>query len=120
MNPGTAANRLRKNLMFAMSKQLGVNWCYQCGAEIENPQDMPIEHKQPWMGADNPHDAFFDLSNIAFSHPNCNYAASWKGRVKPCPSTAAYRRGCRCEGCIKAKAEYRKKKREVKKKSLGR
>ena len=52
------------------------------------------------------------INNIAFSHASCNYKAS-RGRVgKPCPSVTAYRNGCRCEGCLEAKREYRKNKRK--------
>ena len=57
---------------------------------------------------------FFDLENIAFSHASCNYAASRARKAKPCPSVTAYRNGCRCEGCLEAKREYRRKKKEFK------
>ena len=43
--------------------------------------DLSIEHKVPWMSADNPIDAFFDLDNIAFSHLKCNVMVS--NRVIP-------------------------------------
>ena len=34
MNPGTAAHRLRKSILFNFAKKLGFNWCYQCATEI--------------------------------------------------------------------------------------
>jgi len=112
MNPSTAANRLKKSILFSLAKRLDLNWCYQCGAEIENIHRFTIEHKKPWLDSEDPEHLFFDINNIAFSHASCNYKAS-RGRVgKPCPSVTAYRNGCRCEGCLEAKREYRKNKRK--------
>ena len=36
MDPGTAANRLRKSILFSFAKRLDLNWCYQCGCEIKD------------------------------------------------------------------------------------
>tara|TARA_R100001082_G_C4342056_1_gene150589 strand:+ start:515 stop:904 length:390 start_codon:yes stop_codon:yes gene_type:complete len=114
MNPSTASHRLKKNLLFNLSERLDINWCYQCGAEITSSEEMTIEHKEPWLDSNNPKDNFFNIDNIAFSHPSCNYSASrGRGITKPCPSVAAYRAGCRCSGCKKAKSEYRKKRRAM-------
>ena len=114
MNPGTASNRLKKSILFSFAKKLGFNWCYQCGTEITNIDKFTVEHKTPWLDSDDPKELFFDLDNIAFSHASCNYAASRARKAKPCPSVTAYRNGCRCEGCLEAKREYRRKKREFK------
>ncbi len=76
MPHGTAANRLRKNILFALltSRSGGVQ-CFQCRKVISSVEDLSIEHKEPWMQADDPVESFFDLNNIAFSHLSCNVAA---------------------------------------------
>ncbi len=76
MSHGTAANRLRKNILFDLICRLGLNFCHQCGTEIESAPNLSIEHKTPWLRADKPIDAFFDLDNIAFSHLSCNAGAA--------------------------------------------
>ena len=114
MNPGTAAHRLRKSILFSFAKKLGFNWCYQCATEIVDIDNFTIEHKKPWLDSDNPPEVFFDLDNIAFSHAGCNYRAARVKHGMPCPSVTAYRKGCRCDGCKKARAEYRKKRKELK------
>tara|TARA_R100000479_G_scaffold107563_1_gene53936 strand:+ start:73 stop:453 length:381 start_codon:yes stop_codon:yes gene_type:complete len=108
MNPGTASNRLKKNLLFEFAKRLDMHWCYQCAAEIKNSDQFTIEHKTPWLHSEDPRGLFFDIDNIAFSHKSCNYSAARNRKGKPCPSTTAYRNGCRCKGCIKAQSDYRK------------
>ncbi len=72
---GTAANRLRKSVMFSLIVRLGENFCYRCGSEILSESDISIEHKDAWMQADNPKTSFFDLDNVSFSHLSCNVAA---------------------------------------------
>ena len=119
MNPSTASNRLRKSILFSFAQKLGHAWCYQCATEIKNIDKFTIEHKKPWLDSDNPVDTFFDLDNIAFSHAECNYAAARVKEGLPCPSVTAYRKGCRCDGCKEARADYRKKKKELKKKENG-
>ncbi len=114
MDPGTAANRLRKSILFSFAKRLDLNFCYQCGCEIEDINKFTIEHKKPWLDSEDPKHLFFDIENIAFSHASCNYRAS-RGRIgKPCPSVTAYRKGCRCEGCLEAKRQYRENKNKYK------
>jgi len=109
MNPGTASNRLLKQLLFSLGDRLGMQWCFQCASKIESVEDMSIEHKVPWLHSEDPVGLYFDLDNIAFSHKVCNYAASRPRKAKKfCPSPASYRRGCRCEGCRKSNSEYRK------------
>jgi len=113
MNPSTASHRLKKELLFSLSKRLKINWCYQCGAEIETAKRMTIEHKTPWLDSDDPQKKFFELDNIAFSHASCNYAAARVKEGAPCPSTTAYRKGCRCSGCKKSRVNYRKNRSKV-------
>lgn len=109
MDPSTASNRLKKSLLFEFAKRLDMNWCYQCGAEIENPDDFSVEHKTPWLHSEDPRGLFFDIDNIAFSHKSCNYSAARKRQGMPCPSLTAYRKGCRCDDCKKVKSENQKK-----------
>jgi len=109
MNPSTASNRLKKNLLFEFAKRLDMHWCYQCGAEIEDCDDFTIEHKTPWLHSEDPRGLFFDIDNIAFSHKSCNYKAARNRQGKPCPSLTAYRKGCRCDDCKKLKSENQKK-----------
>lgn len=70
MPHGTAANRLRKSLLYKYVVLAGDNFCFKCGAEIESVSDLSIEHKEPWEGVSS--DLFFDLENISFSHAKCN------------------------------------------------
>jgi len=114
MNPSTAAHKLRKSLLFNFAKQLGFCWCYQCAEEIKDIDKFTIEHKVPWLDSENPPDKFFNLDNIAFSHASCNYSAARYKKAEPCPSVNSYRMGCRCDGCKKAKAEYRIKRKDLK------
>tara|TARA_R110000822_G_C14878455_1_gene446181 strand:+ start:124 stop:504 length:381 start_codon:yes stop_codon:yes gene_type:complete len=109
MDPGTASNRLKKELMYHFSVKLGMNWCFQCAAKIESSKEMSVEHKTPWLHSEDPVGLFFDIENIAFSHHSCNSRASrGSSPRKLCPSPASYRRGCRCEGCKKSNSDYRK------------
>ena len=103
MDPSTASNRLVKALLFSLGKKLDMQWCFHCGAQIDGYRDMSIEHKVPWLHSEDPADLYFDLDNIAFSHKSCNYAAARKNKPKPCPSTTAYRNGCRCNDCRELK-----------------
>jgi len=112
MDPGTASHRLKKAVLFSFAKKLDLNWCYQCGAEIESINKFTLEHKVPWLDSDDPKDLFFNLDNIAFSHASCNYAASRARKGRPCPSVTAYRNGCRCDGCKAKRREYQRNKRK--------
>lgn len=72
---GTASNRLRKSIMFDFVKKLGLDKCFRCGKPIESVEKFSIEHKEAWLGSENPIKSFFDLNNIAFSHHSCNSAS---------------------------------------------
>lgn len=73
---GTARNKLQKELIFKMAKELGLSNCFQCGKPINNSNELSIEHKTPWLYSDDPVALFFDLDNIAFSHLSCNCKAA--------------------------------------------
>lgn len=70
MPQGTAANKLRKRILFSYVVRCGDNFCYKCGVEIETVDELSIEHKEPWENRDA--SLFWDLNNIAFSHLKCN------------------------------------------------
>jgi len=108
MPHGTASNRLRKQVLFSLIKRLDEHYCYQCGAEITSVEELSMEHKTPWL--DNSPDLFWDLNNIAFSHPSCNYGAARKIKAIH-PSTSTYRNGCRCDGCKRITSDTRKARR---------
>ncbi|VVB52082.1 Uncharacterised protein [uncultured archaeon] len=74
MPRGTAANRLRKLVLFDVLKRHDENVCYRCELEIESADKLSIEHKEPWENVDV--SLFWDLSNVAFSHLSCNCAAA--------------------------------------------
>lgn len=72
---GTAANRLRKILMFELVKKCNLTKCHQCGKDIQTVEELSIEHKNGWQLSKNPLAAYFDIENIGFSHLRCNVAA---------------------------------------------
>lgn len=76
INFSTAANRLRKMILWQLVVETGRNVCYRCDRQIERIEDFSIEHREPWQSANDPRAAFFDLENIAFSHLRCNSGAS--------------------------------------------
>lgn len=82
MSHGTAANRLRKNILFSFVCRLDLNMCHQCRTEILSVEELSIEHKEPWLRADDPVKSFFDLDNIAFSHLSCNSGAAFPANKK--------------------------------------
>lgn len=82
MSHGKAANMLRRNMMFSLVRRLDENFCFRCGAMIDDAGDMSIEHKDSWERAEEPLAAFLDLENVAFSHRSCNYAAAHRPTKK--------------------------------------
>ncbi len=106
MPVGTAANRLRKMILFSLVQKLGLDTCYRCKEPIMSIDDLSIEHIEPWLDSEDPIDLFFDLSNIAFSHMKCNYADARrpsKGKSSVVHGTTSkYRYGCRCQECTRA------------------
>jgi hypothetical protein len=115
MSHGTAVNRLRKNIMFALILRCGLNTCHQCGEKINTPAELSVEHKTPWLDSDDPKGLFFDLNNIAFSHLRCNCAAARKPEYPLVHGVKGWRRGCRCRVCLDAKNEEKKRYRARKK-----
>jgi hypothetical protein len=76
---GSAANKLRKMIMFHLVQKTGQDVCYRCETKIETVKDLSIEHKINWL--DNDPSLFWDIYNIAFSHLKCNTIAGSIGRI---------------------------------------
>ena len=74
MHHGTAASRLRKLVLFRVLQKYNENVCYRCEKTIDTPEELSIEHKEPWLDSDPA--LFWDLENIAFSHLKCNIRAA--------------------------------------------
>ena len=79
---GTAAHKLRKAIIFKYVQMMEHDTCYRCSKKIESIDDLSIEHKTAWQSAPDPRAAFFDLSDIVFSHLKCNSAAAFQPRKK--------------------------------------
>jgi hypothetical protein len=105
---GTANNKLRKDVLFALLKRHNENVCFQCGETIDSVDDLSLEHKTPWLDSDDPPSLFFNIDNIAFSHLHCNIGA--RRHIESGHGT--YNRydkyGCRCKECKAANASNRR------------
>ncbi|MBU2007474.1 MAG: hypothetical protein KKF08_19055 [Gammaproteobacteria bacterium] len=99
IHPATAANQLKKIILFDLLKQLNKNQCFQCNKSIDTVNELSIEHKIPYLDSSNPVELFFDLNNIAFSHLICNIGAARQTKIIRHPSSQAYMKGCRCKEC---------------------
>lgn len=106
MPHGTAANKLRKLLLFDMAGRLGKLNCYRCNKPIETVEEFSIDHIQDWEYSNSPKDLFLDVKNIAFSHFICNINSSNRSRASLKKWTHGiantYKKGCRCDLCRKA------------------
>lgn len=101
MNPGTASNRLVKDILFRFVEDAG-HVCFQCRGKMSR-DNFSVEHKVPWLDSDDPVGLYFDLDNIAFSHLDCNIAARRMNEIV-CGTATKYGKGCRCEPCNFAKS----------------
>src|SRR5665213_1289385 len=75
MAHGTANSILRRNIVFELLT--GTRWmdwgvCYKCKDAIMSPEELSIEHKQPWEGRPGGRELYWDLDNVDFSHRRCN------------------------------------------------
>ena len=75
MPHGTANNKLKKSIIFELATRLKMTACMRCGSTINSIDDMSIDHIHAWQSSPYPKVAFFDLTNIAFSHLSCNISA---------------------------------------------
>ncbi len=69
---GTAANKLRRLLLFKYVKlaRNGRIECWNCEEEIEDASQLSMQHKKPWLHENR--ELFWDLDNITFAHRKCN------------------------------------------------
>lgn len=102
MSFGTARARLDRDLLYAMAKELDRLNCFRCSKHVER-ENFSVDHKKNWSVAVDPVTAYFDLTNIAFSHQRCNSGHT----EQPEHSKGAYDRGCRCDICCMAKRNAR-------------
>ena len=106
MPQGTAANKLRKIIMFDLVCKLKLNTCYQCQSSIDTVEELSIEHKEPYLDSADPIQKYFDLGNIAFSHHSCNSGARRNTRiVNHGTSTMYINYKCRCEECLRYRSD---------------
>ena len=103
IDKGTAMHRLKKIIMFELSKKAGMDRCHRCKLLITDVSEFSVEHIEPWLW--NSVELFWDMNNIAFSHLSCN--SSFTKVKKNCGSYSKYLRGCRCPVCYK---EYKVRK----------
>lgn len=86
----SANHRLRKLILFDLLQRFGLDQCFRCGQQIEDVDDLSVDHMVPWRSADQPTRAFFDLDNVAFSHLGCNTGAYWREKTH-CPQGPSLR-----------------------------
>jgi hypothetical protein len=82
MDQGTAQHRLRKQFLFDLLYRHHENFCFRCEKEIENYEELSIEHKIDWLDDDPA--LFWEITNVTVSHWLCNINAgktSRSGRV---------------------------------------
>ena len=97
MPHGTAANRLRKLVLFDLLRRHGENVCFRCSGQIETADELSLEHKRPWEGVSV--ELYWSLDNIAFSHLRCNlphrYKSGGSKLRKVGPEGTAWCRNCK-------------------------
>lgn len=81
VDPGTASNRLLKDILFRFVQDTSGAICFRCSG-LMTRDDFSIDHKEPWLHSDDPSALFFDLKNIAYSHLVCNQRAARKKKSK--------------------------------------
>lgn len=76
MNASTANSLLRRNIIWELlvnkTGMIKSHICYKCQEAIMSPEELSIEHIEPWEGRENGKELFWDLNNVAFSHKRCN------------------------------------------------
>lgn len=106
MNPGTASQRLVKDLLWNFIKTTGKENCCKCGESMTR-DTFSIEHVIPWLDSINPIELYFDIENIGYSHLKCNIT-DIRRRKAVCGTVWKYGKGCRCEPCKLARRERSK------------
>ena len=72
VHASTARYQLIRVILLHYIRECGEDKCYRCGVPIEDPNDLSIDHKIPWLH--NGKELFYDIGNIAWSHKKCNKA----------------------------------------------
>lgn len=72
----TASARLQRMILFSLAQQCDRDRCFRCRERIGSVEEFSIEHKISWL--DVSPELFWDLSNIDFSHLDCNRRAGRK------------------------------------------
>ncbi len=83
MDFGKANQQLFKMMVWKMATICGMDKCSHCKQPIEKPNDLSLEHKEPWRGIEGRParpELFWDLDNIAFSHIWCNAGSPTRGK----------------------------------------
>lgn len=83
MDFSLANQKLMRMVVWNLAKICGMDNCYQCKQPIVKPEQLSLEHKQPWRGANGREsrpDLFWNLDNIAFSHTWCNCGSPTRGQ----------------------------------------
>ncbi|MFS0824812.1 hypothetical protein [Bacillus sp. 1P02SD] len=106
MKKSSAHAKLDPLVLFKLAQDNSMDYCFRClengktkeEARILSFKDCQIDHKEDWDGRINAKELFFDMENIALSHPGCNskssrtrYAVESKGIIKIKNKTRPYR-----------------------------
>ncbi len=67
-----ASYRLIRKLLFSLLVESKRAICLRCKQPIDSVEDMTIDHMIPWRNKADAQELFYDIENIAFSHPRCN------------------------------------------------
>lgn len=107
MNPSTASARLLKDILFDFVSKSG-HVCFRCKGTMLR-ENFSIEHKVAWLDTEDPVELFFNLDNIAYSHLDCNIREARRAIIEhPHGTRGRYIKGCSCDACKRAEADYRK------------
>lgn len=71
MSFSVATVKLLRHIVFSNSNKE----CYRCGKSLDI-NDFSLDHKVSWLDSSHPIDLFFDVTNVALSHRECNSRAS--------------------------------------------
>lgn len=106
MKKSTAHSRLDPIVLFKLAQESMIDYCFRClengksieEARIHSHKNLELDHIVDWDGRINAKKLFFDLDNVALSHPGCNsrssrtrYAVKKKGILITKNKTKPYR-----------------------------
>jgi len=72
----SARSKLNKKILHSYLSLTKFNTCYRCNEPISSPEDLAIEHAENWLDSKESMNSFWDLTNIRFSHVDCNRRCS--------------------------------------------